>query len=73
MSFWFGSLIVLGVIHVLIFLRHHNRNTLVIEYCGEVITKAMFHKRIREYEEEGAKHFYFMQLKSNEVGTSIYE
>ncbi|KAJ3050921.1 histone methyltransferase set2 [Rhizophlyctis rosea] len=42
-------------------------STLVIEYCGEVITKAMFQKRVREYEEEGAKHFYFMQLKSNET------
>ncbi|KAJ3042332.1 histone methyltransferase set2 [Rhizophlyctis rosea] len=40
---------------------------LVIEYCGEVITKAMFHKRIQEYHEEGAKHFYFMQLKDNET------
>ncbi|KAJ3157844.1 histone methyltransferase set2 [Geranomyces variabilis] len=38
----------------------------VIEYCGEVITAAMFKKRTQEYDRDGVKHFYFMSLKSNE-------
>ncbi|KAJ3161712.1 histone methyltransferase set2 [Geranomyces michiganensis] len=38
----------------------------VIEYCGEVITAAMFKKRTQEYDKDGVKHFYFMSLKSNE-------
>ncbi|KNC98643.1 uncharacterized protein SPPG_06324 [Spizellomyces punctatus DAOM BR117] len=38
----------------------------IIEYCGEVITGAMFKKRIQEYDKQGRKHFYFMSLKANE-------
>jgi hypothetical protein len=43
------------------------RGQFVIEYCGEVIPTSMFSKRAREYSEAGAKHFYFMSLKSDEV------
>jgi hypothetical protein len=38
-----------------------------MEYCGEVLTTALFHKRTVEYSKTKAKHFYFMSLKSNEV------
>jgi hypothetical protein len=46
----------------------HHRGSFVIEYCGEVITMAILQKRIVEHAKAGAKHFYFMALKSNEVG-----
>ncbi|KAJ3211865.1 histone methyltransferase set2 [Entophlyctis luteolus] len=39
----------------------------VIEYVGEVIPQSMFLKRVREYSEQGVKHFYFMSIKSEEV------
>ncbi|KAI9327998.1 hypothetical protein BDR26DRAFT_874677 [Obelidium mucronatum] len=39
----------------------------VIEYCGEVLSQSMFLKRVRDYSESGAKHFYFMSIKSDEV------
>ncbi|KAJ3067742.1 histone methyltransferase set2 [Podochytrium sp. JEL0797] len=43
------------------------RGQFVIEYCGEVIPQSMFLKRVREYSETGAKHFYFMSIKTDEV------
>ncbi|KAJ3373238.1 histone methyltransferase set2 [Kappamyces sp. JEL0680] len=43
------------------------RGSFVIEYCGEVITTNILKKRIVEHAKTGAKHFYFMALKSNEV------
>ncbi|KAJ3414588.1 histone methyltransferase set2 [Chytridiales sp. JEL 0842] len=45
----------------------------VIEYCGEVIPASMFSKRAREYSEAGAKHFYFMSLKTDEVGYNLVQ
>ncbi|KAI9209813.1 uncharacterized protein BJ171DRAFT_485101 [Polychytrium aggregatum] len=39
----------------------------VIEYCGEILPRSVFLKRIRQYHETGAKHFYFMSLKSDEI------
>ncbi|ORY52994.1 hypothetical protein BCR33DRAFT_711392 [Rhizoclosmatium globosum] len=45
----------------------NGRGQFVIEYCGEVITQQMFIKRVRDYSQQGAKHFYFMSIKSDEV------
>ncbi|KAJ3239070.1 histone methyltransferase set2 [Chytriomyces hyalinus] len=48
-------------------LKNIKKGQFVIEYVGEVITQSMFIKRVREYSESGAKHFYFMSIKSDEV------
>ncbi|KAG0146074.1 hypothetical protein CROQUDRAFT_44884 [Cronartium quercuum f. sp. fusiforme G11] len=40
--------------------------TFVYEYVGEVVGEKAFQKRIKEYAEEGLKHFYFMQLQREE-------
>lgn len=37
-----------------------------MEYCGEVLSQNLFHKRTMEYSATKAKHFYFMSLKANE-------
>eukprot|EP00842_Homolaphlyctis_polyrhiza_P000628 jgi/Hompol1/1566/HPOL_002714-RA len=42
------------------------KGSFVIEYCGEVLSESLFHRRIDEYSKNRAKHFYFMSLKSNE-------
>ncbi|KAK0722500.1 methyltransferase-like protein [Lasiosphaeria miniovina] len=38
----------------------------VFEYIGEVINEANFHRRMRAYDNEGIKHFYFMSLTKSE-------
>jgi hypothetical protein len=38
-----------------------------MEYCGEVLSTTLFHKRTAEYSAKKSKHFYFMSLKSTEV------
>lgn len=45
------------------------RGSFIIEYCGEVLSQQIFQKRIMEHSKKGAKHFYFMSLKANEVLT----
>lgn len=37
------------------------------EYIGEVIGHSNFVRRLRDYGEEGIKHFYFMALQKDEV------
>lgn len=44
-------------------LRPHQ---LIFEYVGEVISEAQFRRRMRLYDEEGIKHFYFMSLNKGE-------
>lgn len=39
----------------------------VIEYCGEVLPRHIFNKRIKEYSANNFKHFYFMALQGDEV------
>jgi hypothetical protein len=39
---------------------------LIYEYVGEVVGEAQFRKRMRQYDEEGIKHFYFMSLNKGE-------
>ncbi|KAJ0423418.1 hypothetical protein BJY00DRAFT_299641 [Aspergillus carlsbadensis] len=38
----------------------------IYEYVGEVINEGPFHRRMRQYDEEGIKHFYFMSLSKGE-------
>ena len=44
-------------------LRPHQ---LIYEYVGEVINEGQFRRRMRQYDEEGIKHFYFMSLSKGE-------
>jgi histone-lysine N-methyltransferase SETD2 len=39
---------------------------LIYEYVGEVVGEQQFRKRMRQYDEEGIKHFYFMSLNKGE-------
>ncbi|OAL01855.1 hypothetical protein IQ06DRAFT_128964 [Phaeosphaeriaceae sp. SRC1lsM3a] len=38
----------------------------VFEYIGEVIAEQAFRRRMKQYDEEGIKHFYFMSLSKGE-------
>lgn len=38
----------------------------IYEYVGEVINEGQFRRRMRQYDEEGIKHFYFMSLSKGE-------
>lgn len=40
---------------------------MIYEYIGDVISQPSFIKRMREYAEEGIRHFYFMMLQKDEV------
>ncbi|KIJ47294.1 hypothetical protein M422DRAFT_164308, partial [Sphaerobolus stellatus SS14] len=42
------------------------KDTFIYEYIGEVVSHPSFAKRMREYAEEGIKHFYFMMLQKDE-------
>lgn len=35
----------------------HDRDTFIYEYIGDVVSHLSFMKRMREYAEEGMKHF----------------
>ncbi|KAJ6029989.1 uncharacterized protein N7446_000948 [Penicillium canescens] len=39
---------------------------LIYEYVGEVVGEQQFRRRMRQYDEEGIKHFYFMSLNKGE-------
>jgi [histone H3]-lysine36 N-trimethyltransferase len=41
-------------------------NDFIFEYIGEVINEPTFRRRMRQYDEEGIKHFYFMSLNRAE-------
>ncbi|KAL4926085.1 SET and WW domain protein [Aspergillus undulatus] len=41
-------------------------NQFIFEYVGEVINEGPFHRRMRQYDGEGIKHFYFMSLSKGE-------
>jgi histone-lysine N-methyltransferase SETD2 len=38
----------------------------IFEYIGEVIDEPRFRRRMRQYDDEGIKHFYFMSLNKGE-------
>ena len=43
------------------------RDTFIYEYVGDVVSQPSFIKRMRQYAEEGIRHFYFMMLQKDEV------
>lgn len=45
----------------------HCRDTFIYEYVGDVVSQPSFLKRMRQYAEEGIRHFYFMMLQKDEV------
>lgn len=42
------------------------RDDFIYEYVGEVVNNTQFMKRMREYADEGIRHFYFMMLQKDE-------
>lgn len=42
------------------------RNDFIYEYIGEVVSEQTLLKRMRAYNDEGIKHFYFMMLQKDE-------
>ena len=47
------------------------RDAFIYEYVGDVVSNPSFIKRMREYAEEGIKHFYFMMLQKDEVSVPV--
>ncbi|KAJ7454891.1 hypothetical protein B0H11DRAFT_2067935 [Mycena galericulata] len=43
------------------------KDTFIYEYVGDIINHTSFKKRMRDYADEGIRHFYFMALQKNEV------
>ena len=43
------------------------RDTFIYEYVGDVVNPNAFKKRMRDYAQEGIRHFYFMMLQKDEV------
>ena len=43
------------------------RDSFIYEYVGDVVSQPSFLKRMRQYAEEGIRHFYFMMLQKEEV------
>ncbi len=41
-------------------------NDFIFEYIGEVIGEQSFRRRMRDYDDQGIKHFYFMSLTKGE-------
>ena len=42
------------------------RDGFIYEYVGDVVSTPSFQKRMRQYANEGIKHFYFMMLQKDE-------
>jgi len=42
------------------------KDTFIYEYLGDVVSQPSFLKRMRQYAEEGIRHFYFMMLQKDE-------
>ncbi|KAI0776743.1 hypothetical protein BD413DRAFT_469039 [Trametes elegans] len=42
------------------------RDAFIYEYVGDVVSQPSFLKRMRQYAEEGIRHFYFMMLQKDE-------
>ncbi|KAH9943768.1 hypothetical protein B0H21DRAFT_865088 [Amylocystis lapponica] len=43
-----------------------HKDTFIYEYVGDVVNQPSFLKRMRQYAEEGIRHFYFMMLQKDE-------
>lgn len=48
------------------------RDTFIYEYVGDVVSQPSFLKRMRQYAEEGIRHFYFMMLQKDEVSCRFH-
>jgi len=48
------------------------RDAFVYEYLGEVVDTARFTKRMKQYADEGIRHFYFMMLQKDEVSFILF-
>jgi len=48
-----------------------SRDAFIYEYVGDVVNPVSFKKRMREYAEEGIRHFYFMMLQKDEVSNFV--
>lgn len=48
-----------------------SRDSFIYEYVGDVVNPVSFKKRMRDYAEEGIRHFYFMMLQKDEVRLSL--
>ncbi|OCH90860.1 SET domain-containing protein [Obba rivulosa] len=46
--------------------RDLRKDTFIYEYVGDVVSHPSFVKRMRQYAEEGIRHFYFMMLQKDE-------
>lgn len=53
--------------HLLTVNRSSYSDTFIYEYIGEVIGPAIFGRKMKEYANEGIKHFYFMALDKDVV------
>ncbi|KAI0790974.1 hypothetical protein C8Q75DRAFT_716161 [Abortiporus biennis] len=42
------------------------KDSFIYEYVGDVVSQPSFLKRMRQYAEEGIRHFYFMMLQKDE-------
>ena len=49
-----------------------HRDGFIYEYIGDVVSHPSFMKRMRDYAEEGIKHFYFMMLQKDEVRIPLF-
>lgn len=45
----------------------------IIEYVGEVLNRAEFKKRVKQYAREKEEHYYFMALKIDEIIDARYK
>ncbi|KAI0742842.1 hypothetical protein C8Q80DRAFT_1107924 [Daedaleopsis nitida] len=43
-----------------------HKDAFIYEYVGDVVSQPSFLKRMRQYAEEGIRHFYFMMLQKDE-------
>ncbi|KAJ7222364.1 histone methyltransferase [Mycena pura] len=43
-----------------------HKDAFIYEYVGDVVNPTSFKKRMRDYAEEGIRHFYFMMLQKDE-------
>ncbi|KAJ6578858.1 histone methyltransferase [Mycena vulgaris] len=46
--------------------RNLSKDTFIYEYVGDVVNPISFKKRMRDYADEGIRHFYFMMLQKDE-------
>ena len=48
------------------------RDAFIYEYIGDVVNYTSLMKRMKDYANEGLRHFYFMMLQKDEVRGDMY-